>query len=88
MPIEDGETELTGKPTVVPIDDTEGTGMPTVAPIDVTGSTTSEPSPSSSDADETSAAADAFFYCKTKVVVRRACFAFGALFLILAEMIE
>ena len=87
MPIEDGETELTGKPTVVPIDDTEGTGMPTVAPIDVTGSTTSEPSPSSSDADETSAAADAFFYCKTKVVVRRACFAFGALFLILAEAI-
>ena len=73
MPIEDGENELTG--------------MSTVAPINVTGSTTSEPSPSPSDADETSAAADAFFYCKPKVVVRRACFAFGALFLIFAETI-
>ena len=89
MPIEVGENELTGMPTVAPIDATEGTGMPTVAPIGVTeGSTTSEPFPSPSDADETSAAADAFFYCKTKAMVRRACFAFGALFLILAEMIE
>lgn len=73
MPIEDGENELTG--------------MPPVAHIDITEATTSEPSPIPSDADETSAAADAFFNSKTKVAVRRACFAFGALFLILAETI-